>query len=219
MGRSGLGAGLAIAALAISGCGSASTPNATTSGHVTAPTSGPTSSTATSRVDGGGPQSVDSPDDGSLSPPSPAFPLTISRTGGIAAFNDTITLRADGRLSVETRSLHARTCTLDRQRQLDLVAALGTLHLGGTGATGVPDPAADGSEDISGTGGTGSPSGAGGDTSQIVIAVVDARGRSVDLGEPSLASVLTMVTSLVSDVTLSQPSTQCTTGSAAPAGR
>lgn len=217
MGRSGLGAGLAIAALAISGCGSASTPNATTSGHIAASTSGPASSTAPSRVDGGGPQSVDSPGDGSEAPPSPVFPLTISRTGGIAAFRDTITLRADGRLTVETRSVHARTCTLDRQRQRVLVAALGTLHLGGTGATGVPDPAADGSEDIGGTGGASSPSGAEGDSSQIVVSVVDAHGRSVDLGEPSLASVLTMVTSLVSDVTLSQPSTQCTTA-AAPAG-
>ncbi|MEO6998091.1 MAG: hypothetical protein ABI112_08410 [Terracoccus sp.] len=213
MGRLGLGAGLAIAALAISGCGSPSSPDTTPTISVTA--SHPASSTAPTRPHGGGPQSVESPDDGSL--PSPVFPLIISRTGGIAEFSDTITLRADGRVNVETRSVHARTCTLDRQSQRDLVAALGTVSLGGTGATGVPDPSADGSNGVGGTVGTGA-SGAGGDTSQIVISVVDARGRSVDLGQPSLASVLTMVTSLVSDVTLSQPVTRCTTAAAAPAG-
>lgn len=213
MGRSGLGAGLAIAALAISGCGSASTLNPAASTRVTA--SKPASSPAPSRIDGGGPQSVESPDDGSQTPPSPVFPLTIRRTGGIASFSDTITLRSDGRVNVETRSVHARVCTPERQQQRDLIAALGTLHLGGTGATGIPDPSADGS---GGAGSTGGPGGAGGDTAQILISVVDAHGRSIDLGEPSLASVLTMVTSLVSDVTLSQPSTQCTTAAAAPPG-
>lgn len=215
MGRFGLGSGLAIAALAISGCGTAPSPDATVTTNVTAP--GPASRTVPPRVHGGGPQSVETPDDGSQTPPSPVFPLIISRTGGIAEFDDSITLRSDGQVNVETRSVHNRTCTLERQRQRDLVAALGTLHLGGTGATGVPDPLADGSDGIGGTGGTGA-SGAGSDPSQIVISVVDARGRSVDLGEPSLASVLTMVTSLVSDVTLSQPSTRCTTSAAGPTG-
>ncbi|MEO5742956.1 MAG: hypothetical protein ABIQ53_00010 [Terracoccus sp.] len=213
MGRLGLGSGLAIAALVISGCGAVATPDPAASNRVTASAPG-LASTAPSRVHGGGPQSVETPDDGSQTPPSPVFPLTISRTGGIAAFNDTITLRSDGRVNVETRSVHARTCTLERQRQRDLVAALATLHLGGTGATGIPDPGADG---IGGLGGTGG-SGPGSDASQIVISVVDARGRAVDLSEPSLASVLTMVTSLVSDVTLSQPSTRCTTAAATPAG-
>lgn len=212
MGRLGLGSGLAIAALVISGCGTASTPDpAASQATASAPR---VSSTAPPRTDGGGPQSVETPDDGSQTPPSPVFPLTISRTGGIAAFNDTITLRSDGQVKVETRSVHARTCTLERQQQRDLVAAIGTLHLGGTGATAIPDPGADGIGGLgaTGTGGTGSAD------SQIVISVVDARHRSVDLSEPSLASVLTMVTSLVSDVTLSQPSTRCTTAAAAPAG-
>ena len=210
MGRLGLGSGLAIAALVISGCGTGSTPDPADT-RATAPA---VNSTAQPRVDGGGPQSVETPDDSSQTPPSPVFPLTISRTGGIAAFNDTITLRSDGQVKVETRSVHARTCTLERQQQRDLVAAIGTLHLGGTGATAIPDPGADGIGGLgaTGTGGTGSAD------SQIVISVVDARHRSVDLSEPSLASVLTMVTSLVSDVTLSQPSTRCTTAAAAPAG-
>ncbi len=216
MGRLGLGSGLAIAALVISGCGSVSTPDPAASTQVTASAPGLTS-TAPSRVHSGGPQSVETPDDGSQTPPSPVFPLTISRTGGIAAFNDTITLRSDGQVNVETRSVHARTCTLERQRQRDLVAALGTLHLGSTGATGIPDPVADGSDGIGVPGGTGA-GGAASDASQIIISVVDARDRSVDLSEPSLASVLTMVTSLVSDVTLSQPSTRCTTAAAAPGG-
>lgn len=221
MGRFGLGSGLAIVALAISGCGTVSTPdpaaNTTVTASVPNPAPNPAPSAATGRAHGGGPQSVESPDDGSQTPPpSPVFPLTIRRTGGIAQFDDTITLRSDGRVNVETRSVHDRTCTLDRARQRELVAALGTLNLG-AGSKGVPDPSADGSDGIGGTvGGDGS-----GDTSQIVFSVVDARGRSVDLGEPSLASVLTMITSLVSDVTLSQPATRCTTnatGAATQAG-
>lgn len=223
MGRLGLGSGLAIVALTISGCGSVPTLDASPS--ITASAPQVTTSTAPSRAHGGGPQSVESPDDGSQHPPpSPVFPLTISRTGGIAEFNDSIILRADGRVNVETRSVHDRTCTLDRQRQRDLIAALGTLHLGEAAATPVPDPAADGSGSTAGsngTDGTGSTGGtpAGSDTSQILISVIDAHGRSVDLGEPSLASVLTMVTTLVSDVTLSQPSTPCVTSTAADAGR
>ena len=212
MGRFGLGSGLAIVALAISGCGTVSTPDPTANTTVTASSPGPAPS-ATGRAHGGGPQSVESPDDGSqTAPPSPVFPLTIRRTGGIAEFDDTITLRSDGRVDVETRSVHGRTCTLDRQRQRDLVAALGTLSLG-TGANGVRDPLADGSAGGAGSGANGS----GGGTSQIVFSVVDARGRSVDLGEPSLASVLTMVTSLVSDVTLSQPATRCATSTTSAA--
>lgn len=215
MGRSGLGAGLAIAALAMSGCGLVSTPDATPSAEVTVDRPAPTSSSAPTRAHGGGPQGVDPADDGSRTPLRPDFPLTIRRTGGIAEFTDTITLRADGRINVETRSVHERTCTLERQQQVVLVAALGTLDLGGDSSTGVSNPPADGSPGIGGTGGS---SGSGSDTSQIVITVVDARGRSVNLAEPSLASVLTMVTSLVSDVTLSQPSTRCTPGTATPSG-
>ena len=221
MGRLGLGSGLAIVALTIGGCGSAANPDTAATPTVTASTPNPASSTAPGRAHGGGPQSVESPGDGSAQPPpSPMFPLTISRTGGIAQFNDTIILRSDGQVDVETRSVHDRTCTLDRQRQRDLVAALGTLHLGGADDTRVTRPVPDGSAGINGTGGTGGPGGgsAGSDTSQIVISVIDARGRSVDLGEPSLASVLTMVTTLVSDVTLSQPSTPCLTGAGTQAG-
>lgn len=229
MGRLGLGSGLAIAALTISGCGSVANPGGTPA--VTASTPGLASSAAPGRAHGGGPQSVESPGGGSQpAPPSPVFPLTISRTGGIAEFNDTITLRSDGRVNVETRSVHDRTCTLDRQRQRDLIAALGTLHLGDAADTPVPDPAAVGSGSTAGTDGIGGANDtngadstggtpAGSDTSQIRISVIDARGRSVDLGEPSLASVLTMVTTLVSDVTLSQPSTPCVTSTAADAGR
>lgn len=111
----------------------------------------------------------------------------------MAEFNDTITLRADGRVNGSTRSVHNRTCTLDRERRRDLVAALGTLTFGGPGATGVRDPSAAGSDGGGGTGSaSGNTSGSAGATSQIVFSVVDARGRSVDLSEPSLASALTM---------------------------
>lgn len=213
MGRFGLGTGLAIAALTISGCGSNVTPDQATPPGVTATAnlgSGP--SPGSTKARGGGPQSVGS-DDASSAPPSPVFPLTVRRSGGIADFDDRVTLRADGRVLVQTRTMRGRVCTLDRDRQRQLVAALGTLRLGAPGSGGVPESSADGVGGSSAPGATDGTDSAAGGANPIVISVVDARGRPADLKEASLASVLTMVASLVSDVTLSQPSsTRCTPG-------
>ncbi|HEY3003905.1 MAG TPA: hypothetical protein VGJ44_16290 [Kribbellaceae bacterium] len=45
-------------------------------------------------------------------PPAPAFPMTVTRTGGIVGFNDTLTLSANGAADV-TSSGRSGTCTVE----------------------------------------------------------------------------------------------------------
>ena len=119
MGRARVGAGLAIAALLLGGCGAALPGDQTD----------PTSSTATSstpappRVGGGGKDALSAAY-------GPAFPLTLRRTGGMAGFDDHVVLDLDGRVHVETRTVHGRVCTLGAPQLRQLVALLATLRLG-----------------------------------------------------------------------------------------
>ena len=124
MGRAGLCVGLAIAALFVGGCGSAAS-GAGRDGSGTTGTSSsaaPSSTPARPRVGSGG-SNAGAPSYG------PSFPLVLRRTGGIAGFDDRIVLDLDGRLHVDTRSVHGRVCTLPAQQQRQLVSLLATVRL------------------------------------------------------------------------------------------
>ena len=120
----------------------------------------------------------------------------MRRTGGIAGFDDTIVLRANGQILVETRTVRGRSCLLGAAQQRQLLAALSTLRLGVDGSAATPtepvDPVG------SGDGETNDP---------ITIRVTDVHARPVDLSDPSLGEVAGMVGSLITDVTLTAPAT------------
>ena len=98
----------------------------------------------------------------------------MRRTGGIAGFDDTIVLRANGQILVETRTVRGRSCLLGAAQQRQLLAALSTLRLGVDGSAATPtepvDPVG------SGDGETNDP---------ITIRVTDVHARPVDLSDPS----------------------------------
>lgn len=126
-------------------------------------------------------------------PISPMFPLTLRRTGGIAQFDDTVVLTGDGRVTVRTRTVSGRVCTLPEPLRTELTASLGTVPMTGTlrtapPATGAPDSAVE-------------P----GPTLPITISVTDARERNVDLSHPSLGRIASIVGAVVADVTLTSP--------------
>ncbi|EWS99727.1 hypothetical protein N865_21100 [Intrasporangium oryzae NRRL B-24470] len=127
---------------------------------------------------------------------SPAFPLTLRRTGGIAGYDDTIVLKADGQLIVDTRTVRGRSCTLGSSPQRRLIAALSALRLDESRApVGIQTTPSD-------------SSGTGDETSDpIHISVTDKEARPVDLSDPSLGEVASMVGALIADVTLSSPAT------------
>lgn len=220
MGCHGLGRGLAIGALAVSGCGSAQPPGdpaATTSLDDVAAVQ-PQDRPQTGEQRSGVPAPMDST--------GPTFPLTVRRTGGIADFHDTVVLRADGTVLVDTPSVRGRVCTLSQAQQRSLLAALSTLSLGvpatplappeagrngSTGSVGSGDGSVVG--DGSGSGGApGDGSDSDGESSRIRISVADVHDRPVHLDDPSLADVSSMVSLLVSDVTLTTPAaTRCAT--------
>jgi hypothetical protein len=186
MGRAGRCLGLAAVALLLAGCG-VDVPS--TDGDFTTPPApagaeASTSPASTSAEDSIGPEY------------GPQFPLTLRRTGGVAGFDDRIVLRADGRLLVETRSVHGRVCTLSGPQLRQVVGALSTLRLGpwsGTvgpaGGSGSADPATTAASD------------------PITISVTDDRSRAVDLTDPSVGEAAGLVGSLVADVTQSSPAT------------
>ena len=134
----------------------------------------------------------------------PVFPLTLRRTGGVAGYDDTVILQADGIVLVDTRTIHGRTCRLSGSQQKHLLSLLSTLRL----VDASPTPA---------SGGTGGSTGsAPGDddapNDAIVIDITDHKLRPLDLADPSLGEVAGLVGALVADVTLSTPATtQCTT--------
>ena len=198
MGRAHLGAGLAIAALFLGGCGAASPGDET----------GPTSLVATSstpvppRVGGGG-------NDALSAPYGPAFPVTLRRTGGMAGFDDHVVLDLDGRVHVETRTVHGRVCTLGPPQLHQLVALLAALRLGPRPSDDLPSGDASPSEPASA-----SPDPV---TDPITISVTDHEARRIDLSDPSLGEVSGLVGTLVSDVTLSVPATTRCAASPKPA--
>lgn len=195
MGRTGLYVGMAIAALLTGGCGVA-VSDADASPGAAAHTSAASQPSPKQRFGAGGPGSVTSSD-------SPAFPLVLRRTGGIAGFDDRIELDANGRLRVETRSVHGRVCTLAGPVQRQLVTLLATLRLG------VPLPETPSDQFTQVDPGTAPES------DPISISVTDDRARDIDLSDPSLGEIAGLVAGLVSDVTLSAPATtRCTTPTA-----
>ena len=135
----------------------------------------------------------------------PVFPLTLRRTGGVAGYDDTVILQADGVVLVSTRTIHGRTCRLSGAQQKHLLSLLSTLRL----VDATPTTTAGGTE------GSLSGSAPGGDdlpNDAIVIDITDHKLRPLDLTDPSLGEVAGLVGSLVADVTLSTPAmTECTT--------
>jgi hypothetical protein len=137
-------------------------------------------------------------DDSLSSSYGPAFPLTLHRTGGIAGYDDHIVLEVTGRVSVETRSVHGRVCTLSAPLQRQLVTLLATLRLESPSATLPTDSFTPVDPDA--------------ESDPITIAVTDHQARGIDLSDPSLGEIAGLVGTLVSDVTLSVPATtRCTT--------
>ncbi|MGO4597090.1 hypothetical protein [Terrabacter sp. 2RAF25] len=196
MGRTGLYVGMAIAALLTGGCGVAVSDADALPGAAAHTSAATTQAPPKQRFGAGGAGSVTSSD-------SPAFPLVLRRTGGIAGFDDRIVLDADGRLRVETRSVHGRVCTLAGPLQRQLVTLLATLRLG--------VPLAETPSDQF----TQVDPGAAPESDPISISVTDDHARDIDLSDPSLGEIAGLVAGLVSDVTLSAPATtRCTTPTA-----
>ena len=195
MGRTGLYVGMTIAALLTGGCG------AVVSDGDTSPAGTEHRSTATATSTAPPKQRFGASGGGAVTTSdSPVFPLVLHRTGGIAGFDDRIVLDADGRLRVETRSVHGRICTLAGPVQRQLVTLLATLRLG-VPLTEVP------SEEF-----TPLDPNAATESDPISISVTDDHERAIDLSDPSLGEIAGLVGSLVSDVTLSAPATtHCTT--------
>jgi hypothetical protein len=92
--------------LALAACGSTSGDSAGT---------GPESGTAS------GPGSSSTP---TSQPPEHAFPITVTRTGGIAGFHDTLVLQADGRLQVTSRGRNS-SCRLKPEILKQILRAVG----------------------------------------------------------------------------------------------
>jgi hypothetical protein len=189
MGRAGRWVGLAIATLVVGGCGAAApAARSDASGDGSGPVATTTTSAPQRLVAGGG----------SASPSySPQFPLTLRRTGGIAGFDDRVVLEADGRIRVDTLSVHGRVCTLTASQQGQLLTLLATLRL--SPASDLP------TDDVPPL----DPDQA--ESEPITISVTDDLARDLALGDPSLGEVAGLVGTLVSDVTLSVPAlTRCT---------
>ena len=189
MGRAGRCVGLAAAALLLTGCG-VDVPS-TEGDFTTPPDLAATSGSPGGPATGGAGTGADTvgPEYG------PQFPLTLRRTGGVAGFDDRIVLRADGKLLVDTRSVHGRVCTLGGAQLRQVVGALSTLRLGPWSLSATPTDAAP--SDPSSV-----PA-----SDPIIISVTDDRSRAVDLTDPSVGEVAGLVATLVADVTLTAPAT------------
>ena len=189
MGRAGRCVGLAAAALLLTGCG-VDVPS--TDGDFTTP---PEPAATSASPGAAGPGTPTTGEDTVGPEYGPQFPLTLRRTGGVAGFDDRIVLRADGKLLVDTRSVHGRVCTLGGAQLRQIVGALSTLRLGpwslgSTTTDGAPgDPSSVPASD------------------PIIISVTDDRSRAVDLTDPSVGEVAGLVATLVADVTLTAPAT------------
>ncbi|WP_347350665.1 hypothetical protein [Intrasporangium sp.] len=188
--RSGIVAGLSAGLFCLGGCGVATQAPGSTTTPV-APVDAATTRPGTSRVAGAPGLEV---------PPvvltGPVFPLTLRRTGGTAGFHDTVVLRGDGTLTVDTDTIHGRTCRLDRATRTALLVALSTLQLGSPHTTpaGLPERTPTSSD-------------------PITLTVTDVHHRPVDIDDPSLGEIHSRIAALVSDVTLTVPAlTRCTPG-------
>lgn len=193
MGRTRLAAAMAALVVALGGCSAGAPANSGT------PT--PIDSRQPTRTFAGG--AIGDATDPII---GPVFPLTLRRTGGVAGYDDTVILQADGIVLVSTRTIHGRKCQLSGAQQKHLLSVLSTLRLvdatTATTAGGAP-----GSIDGSVPGGDDETP-----TDAIVIDITDHKLRPLDLSDPSLGEVAGLVGALVADVTLSTPAAaECTT--------
>ena len=194
MGRAGRCVGLAAAALLLTGCG-VDVPSID-GDFTTPPDLAGTSASPGGPAIGGPATGAPGTGDATVGPEyGPQFPLTLRRTGGVAGFDDRIVLRADGKLLVDTRSVHGRVCTLGGAQLRQIVGALSTLRLGPWSISATPTDAAP--SDPSSL-----PA-----SDPIIISVTDDRSRAVDLTDPSVGEVAGLVATLVADVTLTAPAT------------
>jgi hypothetical protein len=99
--------------LALAACGSGSGGSGAPGGATGSSSSGPSPSSSTPP-----PRT-----------PAAAFPLTVSRTGGIAGFHDVVVLRADGHLEVNSRG-HTSSCQLRPEVLKDILLAVGGVPWG-----------------------------------------------------------------------------------------
>lgn len=145
---------------------------------------------------------------GNEQPPGAArivFPLSVVRTGGIAAFDDHLVLEADGRVHVDSRSVRGRVCSLDsaQRRLLALLAVSPLSEVTTRSATAAPRGGRQSADDEQ--------------SAPLVITVSDERSRTLDLDGASSAEVHALLNGLLGDVTLSTPtSTRCYPVSSAP---
>jgi hypothetical protein len=216
MWRASVCAGVAMSALLLGGCG------------VTAPAVGagspaetqPSAGGSTGVPAGGGNSGIDTGNDidraagdggvgSGPDQPGPKFPMTLRRTGGIAGFDDRVVVVASGRVIVDTRLVHGRTCTLTKSQRQQLMAALTALRATPVESTGL---STDGSAPIPPTDDP--------ESQPITLSVTDDLARSFDLSDSSLGGVTDLVGAVVTDVTLTTPaSASCTTPTAtAPTG-
>jgi hypothetical protein len=106
-------AGTVVLALAACGSGSGSGGSGAPGGATGSSSSGPSPSSSTPP-----PRT-----------PAAAFPLTVSRTGGIAGFHDVVVLGADGHLEVNSRG-HTSSCQLRPEVLKDILRAVGGVPWG-----------------------------------------------------------------------------------------
>ena len=120
MWRASVCAGVAVGALLLGGCGVAvpadrGRPAARRSRPAAGPPATPRSGSGPD-IDAGNDdrpgRTVTAASGSGPDEPGPKFPMTLRRTGGIAAFDDRVVVQANGRLVVETRLVRGRTCSL-----------------------------------------------------------------------------------------------------------
>ena len=116
MGRTRLAAAMAALVVALSGCAAGAPANNGTPTPID-------SRLPTKTFSGGAVGDATDPIIG------PVFPLTLRRTGGVAGYDDTVILKADGTVLVTTRSIHGRECQLSGAQQKHLLSLLSTLRL------------------------------------------------------------------------------------------
>ncbi len=225
MGRTGPGVALVVAALALSGCGSAlptgrSAPQPTTQTRVAPGATGEGGAEVDPADVGDVDEAGDAGDVGGAGegissgrdtpavklPTGPVFPLTLRRTGGIADFHDTVVLDDDGLVTVDTTSIAGRTCRLTAPQRATLLVGLSTLRLGGS--TPAPRDASGPAPSVDGE----TP------TDPITVTVTDVNARPVDLTDPSLGQISALVSALITDVTLTTPATTSCTDAPGGAG-
>lgn len=219
MWRASVCAGVAVGALLLGGCGftasvngvGSTTQNPQSDGGSTGDSSGDSAGGADSGIDTGNDIDRANGDGGVGSgpdEPGPKFPMTLRRTGGIAGFDDRVVVEISGKVVVDTRLVHGRTCTLTRVQRQQLMDALTALR-----ATPVDpgNPTSGGTATL--------PPSDDAESAPITLSVTDDLARSFDLTDSSLGGVADLIGAVVTDVTLTAPaSATCTTPTATATG-